>query len=70
MSKSMLLRSLFIALVVGGVVLIIWGTSSMNSFSADISRAFTGALPDKTMWLFLGGIVATVVGFFGLLRVK
>jgi uncharacterized membrane protein YidH (DUF202 family) len=51
-----------LALVVGGVVLIVLGISAMESFSSDVSRLFTGAPTEKSVWLLIGGIVAVVAG--------
>ena len=57
-----------LALLVGGVVLIIVGINATNSFSSDISRFFTGSPTDKAIWILIGGIVAAVVGLTGTLR--
>ncbi|MEK7685207.1 MAG: DUF3185 family protein [Verrucomicrobiota bacterium] len=57
-----------IALLVGGVVLMIFGINATNSFSSDVSRFFTGSPTDKAVWMLLGGTVATVVGLVGTLR--
>ena len=57
-----------LALLVGGVVLIIIGINATNSFSSDVSRFFTGSPTDKAIWILIGGIVATVVGLAGTLR--
>ena len=57
-----------IALLAGGVVLIIFGFQATNSFSSDVSRFFTGSPTDKAVWMLIGGIVATVVGLVGTLR--
>ena len=57
-----------IALLVGGVVLIILGVQATNSFSSDVSRFFTGAPTDKAIWLLVGGIVALVIGLIGVMR--
>jgi uncharacterized membrane protein YidH (DUF202 family) len=51
-----------LALLVGGVVLIVLGINSMNSFSSDVSRFFTGSPTDKAVWMLIGGIVATGLG--------
>jgi divalent metal cation (Fe/Co/Zn/Cd) transporter len=51
-----------IALLVGGVVLMIIGISATNSFSSDVSRFFTGSPTDKAVWMLIGGIVATIAG--------
>lgn len=51
-----------LALLVGGVVLMIFGINAMNSFSSDVSRFFTGSPTDKAVWMLIGGIIAAVVG--------
>jgi len=57
-----------LALLAGGVVLIIFGISAMNSFSSDVSRFFTGSPTDKAVWMLIGGITAAVVGLAMTLR--
>jgi hypothetical protein len=61
-------RPLSIALLIVGVVLIIYGISASQSFSSDVSRFFTGNPTDKTIWLLIGGVVAAIVGLGGMLR--
>ena len=51
-----------IALLVGGVVLLIFGINATNSFGSDVSRFFTGSPTDKAVWMLIGGLVATGVG--------
>ena len=57
-----------IALLTGGIVLIVLGVSATNSFTSDVSRFFTGSPTDKAIWMLMGGLVATVIGLFGLMR--
>ena len=57
-----------LALLVGGVVLIIFGIQAMDSFSSDVSRFFTGSPTDKAVWMLIGGIVAAIVGLTMTLR--
>jgi hypothetical protein len=57
-----------LALLVGGVVLIVIGVNATNSFSSDVSRFFTGSPTDKAIWMLLGGIVAALVGVVGTFR--
>ena len=57
-----------LALLVGGVALMIIGINATNSFSSDVSRFFTGSPTDKAIWMLIGGIVATVIGLVGMLR--
>jgi len=59
-----------IALLVGGIVLIVYGVSASESLGSDFSRFFTGSPTDKTIWLLIGGIVAAAVGLSGLARGK
>lgn len=60
-------KGISVALLVVGIVLLIWGVNVMDSFSSDVSRFFTGSPTDKAVWLLIGGVVAAIVGLFGLL---
>lgn len=57
-----------VVLLVGGVVLIIFGVQATNSFSSDVSRFFTGSPTDKAIWMIIGGGVAAVMGLAMTLR--
>jgi len=57
-----------LALLAGGIVLIIFGVSASQSFSSDVSRFFRGSPTDKAIWMLVGGVVATIVGLVGLSR--
>jgi uncharacterized membrane protein YidH (DUF202 family) len=57
-----------LALLIGGVVLMIIGINATNSFSSDVSRFFTGSPTNKAVWMLIGGIVAAVIGLMGMLR--
>jgi hypothetical protein len=61
-------KAISLALLVGGIVLIIYGISANDSTASGFSRFFTGNPTDKTMWLLIGGIVAVVAGLAGMLR--
>jgi hypothetical protein len=61
-------RIVSLALLVGGVVLIVIGISATNSFGSDVSRFFTGSPTDKAIWMLIGGIIAGVIGLFGVMR--
>ena len=54
-----------LALIVVGVVLIVFGVIAMDSFSSDVSRFFTGTPTDKSVWMLIAGIVTAVVGLSG-----
>jgi hypothetical protein len=57
-----------IALLVGGIVLIVIGVNATNSFSSDVSRFFTGSPTDKAVWMLIGGSVAAIAGLTMTLR--
>ena len=61
-------KIIFIALLVGGIVLMILGVQATNSFSSDVSRFFTGSPTDKAIWMLIGGIIAAIIGLTGTLR--
>ena len=61
-------KILSLALLIGGIVLIVVGVNATNSFSSDVSRFFTGSPTDKAVWMLIGGIVAALVGLGGLWR--
>ncbi len=44
------------------------GINSMNSFSSDVSRFFTGSPTDKAVWMLIGGCVAAAIGLSMTLR--
>lgn len=55
-------------LLVGGIVLIVYGINASNSIGSDFSRLFTGSPTDKSIWMLIGGIVASIIGATGLFR--
>ncbi len=61
-------KPLSLALLVGGIVLIVCGISASDSAASGFSRFFTGNPTDKTMWLLIGGAIATIAGGAGLAR--
>ena len=63
-------KSLSLALLVGGIVLAGFGLNASESFSSDVSKAFTGSPTDKAMWMLVGGIVMAVAGLVGVMRGK
>jgi hypothetical protein len=61
-------KTISLAILAGGIVLVTYGVAASKSFSSDISRFFTGSPTDKTIWMLVGGIVAIIIGLAGLLR--
>ena len=62
--KGLILIS--IAVLVGGIALIVFGVSASNSLNSDISRFFTGSPTDKAVWMLVGGAAASIAGAVGL----
>ena len=60
-------KAISLALLVGGIILIVYGVNASNSVASSFSRMFTGNPTDKTGWLLVGGIVASIVGLGGVL---
>jgi hypothetical protein len=61
-----MVKAVSVALLVGGIVLLYFGGQSFHSFSNDVSRVFTGAPTNKTIFLLAGGVIATIAGLIGL----
>jgi hypothetical protein len=61
-------KILSLALLAGGVVLIIYGLNASDSIGSSFSRLFTGNPTDRTIWFLIGGIVAAALGASGLMR--
>ena len=55
-----------LAILVGGIVLMIYGINASHSFSSDVSRIFTGNPTDRSMWFLISGAVLIVAGGSGL----
>lgn len=55
-------KAIGIGLIAVGVILLIFGVSSADSFASDVSRFFTGEPTDRAMWLIIGGVAALAVG--------
>ena len=54
-------RILSIAILVGGVVLMVIGITATNSFSSDVSRFFSGSPTDKAVLMLVCGAAAVAV---------
>ena len=61
-------RIISLVLLIGGIVLIIYGMSASDSLGSSISRFFTGSPTDESIWLLIGGIVTAAAGAGGLLH--
>lgn len=61
-------RTFSLAILAGGILLLLFGINAYDSTSSDISRFFTGSATDKSIWMLIGGVVAIVLGLVGVLR--
>lgn len=61
-------KGLALGLLIAGIVCLIWGFAASDSVTSSFSKFFSGAPTDKTIWLLVGGMVATLAGFFGVMR--
>jgi uncharacterized membrane protein len=55
-------RIVSIVLVVVGLVMLIIGIGSSDSFADQMSKTFTGRFTETTQWYIVGGLVSTIVG--------
>lgn len=51
-----------LAILVGGIVLTIFGVNASHSFGSEVSRVFTGNPTDRSMYFIVGGVVMMVAG--------
>ena len=51
-----------LALLGGGIVLLIFGFNESQSFGSGVSRFFTGNPTDRSMWFLIAGAVAVCAG--------
>jgi len=61
-------KAVSLALLAGGVLLLILGISASKSLGSEVSRFFTGSPTNKAIWMLIGGVVLSIVGLAGILR--
>ncbi|MBA3698872.1 MAG: DUF3185 family protein [Planctomycetes bacterium] len=54
-----------LAILVVGIILLLFGLNSSQSILDSFSRIFSGQFSDRTMWFIVGGSVCVVVGLYG-----
>ncbi|HEX4646762.1 MAG TPA: DUF3185 family protein [Verrucomicrobiae bacterium] len=60
-------KAISVALLVAGVVLLIFGYNASQSFNSQMSHIFNGTPTNRSLWLTISGVVAAVAGLIGLL---
>lgn len=57
----------FLAFLVIGVILLVYGINAANSVSSSVTQAVSGTPTDRSIWLIILGAVGIVAGGFGLI---
>jgi len=60
-------KAISMVLLICGAILVVYGLGASDSAGSGISRFFTGAPTDKTIWLLVGGGAAVIAGVVGLM---
>jgi uncharacterized membrane protein len=60
-------KAISLALVVIGIVLLVYGINASNSTASSISNAISGNPTDRSIWLICGGALGIVAGGVGLI---
>ncbi|MBC7365400.1 MAG: DUF3185 family protein [Undibacterium sp.] len=55
-----------IAILVVGVILLVYGLSAADSVSSSVSNAVTGSPTNKSIWLIVLGVIGVITGGIGL----
>lgn len=51
-----------IAVLIAGIVLLIFGLNASGSVASEVSNAVTGTPTAKSIWLIVLGVIATLTG--------
>jgi hypothetical protein len=60
-------RPLSIAILIVGVILLLFGINAHGSIVSSAKEAVTGTPTDKSLWLIILGVIGIIVGGFGAL---
>jgi LPXTG-motif cell wall-anchored protein len=61
-------KPIALALLVIGIILLVFGFNASESLSSEVSEAVSGTPTDKSIWLLIGGALLAIIGGFGLIR--
>lgn len=68
LQRPLLMNKAFsIALLIAGVVLLIYGINAHGSIVSEAKEAVTGTPTDKSLWFIILGIIGIIVGGIGTL---
>ena len=57
----------FIAFLIVGAILLVYGLNASHSVSSSVSNAVNGTPTDKSIWLIVLGVIGIVTGGVGLI---
>lgn len=57
-------KALGVALLVAGVLLLVFGFNESESAASELSKLVNNSPTDRAMWLMIGGGVAAAVGLY------
>jgi uncharacterized membrane protein len=57
-----------IALLIVGLILLVYGLQASNSVSSSVTQAVSGAPTNKTIWLIALGAIGIIAGGVGIFR--
>jgi Protein of unknown function (DUF3185) len=55
-------KAIGLALLVAGIVVLIFGIQASQSFTSNVSQTFTGAPTNRSIWMIVSGLAAAIVG--------
>ncbi len=61
-------KIIMLALLAGGIILLVFGINASQSAGSEISQIFTGSPTDRALWMIISGAVAIVIGLGGFIR--
>lgn len=56
-----------LAVLVGGIFLIVYGYNESESFASDVSRFFHDSPTDRAIWMLVTGVMLCIAGLAGIL---
>jgi hypothetical protein len=60
-----MIKAVSLAILAGGIVLLILGINASNSFGSEVKELFTGSPSDRAVWYLTAGVVLIVGGVAG-----
>jgi Protein of unknown function (DUF3185) len=55
-------RAVGFAVMIGGIVLLLFGLQASNSFTSNLSKTFTGSPTNQSIWMIVLAVILIVAG--------